>query len=55
MSNVLLYTSKILLKQILLDILHGLHLCLNIHVTMHFTFVKICTCLPLREYNILLS
>lgn len=55
MFTVSLYISKILLKQMLLDILHVLHLHLNIYVTLHLAFVKICTRLPLREYNILLS
>lgn len=55
MLIVSLYVSKILLKQMLLDILPFFHLCLNIHVILHFTFVKICTCLSLRQYNILLS
>lgn len=55
MFTVSLYIDKILQKQMLLSISCVLHLCLNIYIIPHLAFVKVCMCLPLMEYSILLS
>lgn len=55
MFTVTLYASEFFLEQKLLDVLCGLYLCLNIHIALHFAFVKIFMCFSLREYNILVS